>query len=86
MGSEVADGPNPGIPCAVGNTPTSSHSYGVTPRTGFAAADGLHVQHDVTVPQFLRAGDGGALGRLVDADGTTRSQPRPTMSRGGLRW
>jgi hypothetical protein len=34
-------------------------------------ADGLHFQHYVTLPQFLRDGDSGALGRLVDAHGTT---------------
>jgi hypothetical protein len=42
-----------------------------TPRTGFAAADGLHFQRYVTLPQFLCDGDSGALGRLVDAHGTT---------------
>ena len=70
------------IPTHDPRIPFSRHSYGITPRTGFAAADGLHVQHYVTLPQFLRDGDGGALGRLVEAGGTTapageQSRPAP---------
>jgi hypothetical protein len=64
----------------------SGHSYRITPSTGFAAVDGLHFQHYVTIPQFFSGEDGGAFGRLVGADGTTRSQPRPTTSRGRSRW